>query len=85
MEGLGLYINGTDLAPEVYRDNDINELIDTLMDQIKPHGEMQGFWQGPRETALYFYGESAQQMQAAMAEVIAVHPLCQQSRLVQIA
>ena len=33
-EGLALYLNGTDLPTDVYRSNDINELISALQDAL---------------------------------------------------
>lgn len=88
-EGLGLYLNGTDLPDEVYKTSDVNVVVEELSKAIEDErggrGVMLGHWQGPTETALYFYGESAEKMKAAMAEFLASYPLCQKSRLVQIA
>ena len=84
-QGLGLYLNGTDLPDETYANEDVNELIDRLKETIDGHGKLMSFWQGPTETALYFYGESFDQMAEVLASLIAAHPLAQQSRVEQIA
>jgi hypothetical protein len=83
-EGIGLYLNGTDLPDDVYADNDVNELIERLVERLGSEGSMQSWWHGPRETALYLYGGSAQRMGDLIGDVLAVHPLAQQSRLVPL-
>ena len=85
LEGLALYLNGTDLPAEVYQSNDINDLIeqaDTLLEGI---GRIYSWWEGPAETALYFYGESYEKILNALKKLIEESPLCQKSRVVQIA
>ena len=83
-EGLGLYLNGTDLPDEVYATNDVNDLIQQLHQRLGDQGSMQSWWQGPRETALYLYGPSAARMRELVQDVVASHPLAQQSRLVAL-
>jgi hypothetical protein len=84
-EGLALYLNGTDLPDEVYRDCDVNDLYDEINRLLEGRGAIQGHWQGPTETALYLYGFSADEMRTLIAEHVAAYPLCQKSRIVQIA
>jgi hypothetical protein len=84
-EGLALYLNGTDLPDEVYRDCDINELYDEINRLLEGRGAIQGHWQGPTETALYLYGFSAAEMRQLIGEYVATYPLCQKARIVQIA
>ena len=81
-EGLGLYLNGTDLPDEVYQNSDVNELIDRLGDSLGDRGSMYSYWEGPTETALYFYGPSADEMKRLMADVLGTHPLAQRCRVV---
>jgi hypothetical protein len=81
-EGVGVYLNGTDLPDEVYQNSDVNELIDRLGDGLGDAGGMYSYWEGPTETALYFYGPSADGMKRAMADVLASHPLAQRCRVV---
>ncbi|MEH1015446.1 hypothetical protein V6U90_20315 [Micromonospora sp. CPCC 206060] len=83
-EGVGLYLNGTDLPEQVYAESDINELIGQLIARLGERGGMHSYWQGPRETALYFYGPSAREMAELMREVLDTHPLAQRSRLVSL-
>jgi hypothetical protein len=83
-EGLAIYLNGTDLPDEVYADSDINELIAALLDSIGTEGRMQSYWQGPRETALYFYGPSALRIAGLIASVLLRFPLAQRCRVVTL-
>lgn len=84
LEGLAIYLNGTDLAPEVYETCDINELYDQIEDLLGDRGEIQGFWNGPTETALYLYGYSVDEMRRLIAPFVKKYPLCEQARFVVI-
>ena len=84
-EGLGIYLNGTDLPDEVYSQCDINVLLDRLFESLKGKAVFGGWWQGNRETALYFYGKEYEYMVNSIESVIDNYPLCQQCRLVKIA
>ncbi len=83
-EGVGVYLNGTELPDEVYQTNDVNELIARLGGSLGDAGEMYSYWEGPAETALYFYGPSAERMRQRMSEVLRTHPLAQRSRIVSL-
>ncbi len=83
-EGLAVYLNGTDLPGEVYEHNDINDLIGALLECLGEEGEMQSYWEGPQETALYLYGPSAARMSELIAEVLAAAPLAQRCRVVPL-
>jgi hypothetical protein len=85
VEGLGIYLNGTDLPAEVYQSSDINVVIERLNKLLESEGAMRGYWQGPTETALYFYGNSATKMRELIAPFMAAYPLCQRARIVDIA
>lgn len=88
VEGVGAYINGTELPDDVYEDNDINDLIDVLNDAtMKPEGGrgvMLGHWEGPEETALYFYGSSGEMIALALKQALKSQPLGQKSRVVPL-
>jgi hypothetical protein len=84
-EGLAIYLNGTDLPDEVYRDCDVNEVYDEINRLLGDRGAIQGHWQGPTETALYLYGFSADEMRDLIAGYMAEYPLCQRARVVTIA
>jgi hypothetical protein len=82
-DGVGVYLNGADLPESVYATSDVNDLITQLNERLGAVGRMYS-WQGPRETALYFYGSSADQMRALMRDVLDTYPLARQCRLVTL-
>lgn len=85
VEGVGIYLDGVSLPDEVYATSDVNVVIEELNSRLTGHGEMQSYWQGPRETALYFYGVSADEMKKRMSDFLAVYPLCAGARVLTIA
>ncbi|WP_141456288.1 hypothetical protein [Pseudoxanthomonas sp. z9] len=83
--GLAIYLNGTELKPEVYAESDVNHVwseIERLMDGI---GSIQSYWEGPTETALYLYGDSIDAMRERIASFMAAYPLCERARYEVIA
>jgi len=84
-EGLAIYLNGTDLPDEVYKEYDVNEVYEQINRLLGDRGAIQGHWQGPTETALYLYGNSADEMRALISGFLAEYPLCQRARVVTIA
>lgn len=85
MEGLAIYLNGTDLPEEVYEKNDINDLYSEIEALIGGAGLILGYWDGPESTAIYLYGPSVAVMKEKLADYLKNHPLCQLARLEQIA
>jgi hypothetical protein len=83
-EGLAVYLDGTDLPGEVYANNDVNELVAAVLGSLGDEGQMQSYWQGPRETALYLYGPSGARMADLIADVLAQHPLARGCRVVPL-
>jgi hypothetical protein len=85
VEGLAIYLNGTDLPDSVYQQCDINFVVDEINRLLGDRGRMLGHWQGPTETALYLYGESTDEMRKSIADFVSTYPLCQRARLEKIA
>jgi hypothetical protein len=84
-EGLALYLDGTNLAPEVYATLDVNEFLDELHESLGGTGTIQGFWESDDTTAVYLYGPSAEMMESAVSELLSVHPLARGRHLDRIA
>jgi hypothetical protein len=84
-EGVGVYLDGATLPAEVYATSDINVVIEQLMERIEGMGEMQSYWEGETETALYFYGPDAEALKGRMAGFLSEYPLCAGARVVTIA
>jgi hypothetical protein len=85
VEGLAIYLNGTELPAEVYAECDINEVYDEVNRLLGDRGGIANWWQGPTETALYLYGASADEMRDKLSAYMAATPIFQRSRLVVIA
>ena len=84
-EGMGLFLNGADLPEEVYADSDVNQIIENLGALSGEAGSFRGFWEGSRETALYFYGPSFEEMKSRVEDYLEEDPACALTRVVQIA
>lgn len=85
LEGLAIYLNGTDLADSVYQNSDSNFVYSELDRLTKGIGKVYSHWQGPQETALYLYGSSYTELKSRIAEFVATYPLCEKCRIEQIA
>jgi hypothetical protein len=85
LEGLAIYLNGTDLPAETYANADVNAVIDRVNELLTGKGAAIDFWEGPTETALYCYGRAADEMSAALAPCMQQEPLCQRARVVRFA
>lgn len=83
-EGFAIYLDGVNLPKEVYQTSDSNFVVSEINRQIAGHGEIEGHWQGPAETALYIYGDSIEIMKPLVAEFVASYPLCQGARVVNL-
>jgi hypothetical protein len=84
-EGLGIYLNGTDLPDETYQNCDVDVVYSEFNRLLTGIGSVHSHWQGPTETALYVYGRTAGEMRAALQPFLDSYPLCQRARVVQIA
>jgi hypothetical protein len=84
-EGLGLYLNGTDLPDDVYETCDSNFVYEECERLIQGLGMINSHWQGSTETALYMYGKSFDAMYEAIKPFVDTYPLCQKARMVRIA
>lgn len=84
-EGLAIYLDGINLTENVYKECDSNLVVSEVSRLIGYNGQITRYWQGEKETALYFYGDSFENMKTAISEFINTYPLCQGARIVQIA
>ena len=85
LEGLAYYSNGQELPKEVYETCDINYVIEQMEKAMDGIGRMYSYWEGPKYTGLYFYGTSFLEMKKRIEPFIAEYPLCQKSKIEQIA
>ena len=85
LEGLAIYLNGTDLDDEVYANSDSNHVYSELDRLTHGAGKVYSYWQGPTETAFYLYGTSFSEMKLLISELVDTYPLCQKCRIEQVA
>ena len=85
LEGLAIYLNGTDLDDDVYENCDSNYVYSELDRLTEGVGKVYSYWQGATESALYLYGASFAEMNSAIAELVENYPLCQKCRIEQSA
>ena len=85
LEGLAIYLNGTELEDEVYANSDVNHVYSELDRLTNGKGKVYSYWQGSSETAFYLYGDSFNEMKSLISELVENYPLCQKCRIEQIA
>lgn len=85
LEGMALYVNGSELPKEVYKNCNISHVIEQTELQMEGIGRLYSWWQGPQKTALYFYGRSYEAMLAAVSDFVKTYPLCQKCVIKKIA
>ncbi len=82
--GFALILDGTSLPDEVYAHNDVNELASTMVTELGNDGELQSWWEGPENTALYFYGRDPERVKTVLTSAATRFPLAQGSEVVLI-
>ena len=86
LEGLALYVNGTDLPKEVYETSDVNVVFDSVSEILKDVLVFTSYHQGSNDTVLYFYVKgSFMEAKEQIKDFIASYPLCEKCRIIQIA
>ncbi|OBX03179.1 hypothetical protein QV06_10020 [Gallibacterium genomosp. 3] len=83
LECLCYRFNGQDLPKEVYQDNNINDVIDTMMEVLTGYFVFYSY-EELEHTYFYFYGKSYQQMKDLLKDFDKKFALCQQCLIEQI-
>jgi len=84
-EGLAVYLNGTDLPESTYAECDSNFVHDEFTRLLGSSGRVLSYWEGSTETALYMYGQSAEDIKSKLSDFISTYPLCDRCRIERIA
>ncbi len=84
LEGLNLILDGTGLDENVYKENDINNVIAEIDNLIKGKGQYHSYYIGEKNTNLYFYGNSFAEMKEIIVNYTKKSPLCKNSKIEQI-
>ena len=69
------------LPAEVYANLDFEKVVNDIAAAAGP-GSYRGYWQGPRETAIYFFGPSAEYMFERVEPLLLELPIGQNARVV---
>ncbi len=84
LEGLNIMLDGISLPSSVYKENDVNDVIDDMDKLLKGKGQFFSYYYGERYTNLYFYGESYEEMKQIIEDYTKNCPLCQNSIIEKI-
>ena len=78
---LAIYLDGTSLPDDVYATLDFEDVVSRLGALAGPES-FRGFWQGPEETGLYFFGPDAEAMFTNVEPLLRELPIGQNARVV---
>lgn len=78
---LAVFLDGTTLPEEVYRDLDFDAVVTEIGEAAGPDS-FRGFWQGNDETGLFYFGANADEMFARVEPVLRKLPIGQNARVV---
>lgn len=81
LQCLAIYLDGTSLPDEVYAELDFDAVVAEL-GAAAGDDSFRGFWQGPEETGLFFFGPDAEAMFARVEPVLRRLPIGQNARVV---
>ena len=85
-EGLAVYLNGTDLPDETYRDCDVDFVFSEFNRLLEGQGRgAQPLAGSDRNRALHVRRVVLRACSAALADFIASYPLCARARLERVA
>ena len=79
-QSVAVYLDGTTLPDEVYAELDFEQVVDELT-SAAGEGSYHGFWQGPTETGLFFFGPDADAMFSRLEAVLLRVPIGQNARV----
>ena len=85
LEGIGIYLDGTNLPKNVYEECDINFVITEIHRLTETEYIVNRNWVNENGTALYFYGESFEKMKTQIKGLLDTYPLCENCKVEQIA
>ena len=81
LQCLAIYLDGVSLPDEVYADLDFDAVV-AAIGAAAGNDSYRGFWQGPEESGLFFFGPDAEAMFARVEPVLRGVPIGQNARVV---
>jgi hypothetical protein len=79
-QSVAVYLDGTSLPDEVYANMDFDDLIDRLS-AAAGTDSYHGYWQGPQETGLFFFGPDAEGIFTRLEPLLRQMPIGQNARV----
>jgi hypothetical protein len=79
-QSVAVYLDGATLPDEVYADLNFDQLVDDLT-TAAGEGSYHGYWQGPTETGLFFFGPDAEAMFTRIESLLRTMPIGQNARV----
>jgi hypothetical protein len=80
-QSVAVYLDGTSLPDEVYANLDFDDMVSRLTTAAGAEG-YHGYWQGPQETGLFFFGRDAETTFAGLEASLRQMPIGQNARVV---
>jgi hypothetical protein len=80
-QSVAVYLDGTTLPDEVYANLDFDDLV-TRLTEAAGADSYHGYWGGPEETGLFFFGRDAEATFSALEAVLRQMPIGQNARVV---
>ncbi len=84
LEGLNLILDGTGLDESVYKENNVNDVIHEINHLLEGKGQYHSYYVGEKNTNLYFYGKSFDEMKGIIVPYTKTAPLCKNSIIEQV-
>lgn len=81
LQCLAIFLDGTSLPDEVYADLDFDAVVGEI-GAAAGEDSFRGFWQGPEETGVFFFGPDAEAMFTRVEPVLRRLPIGQNARVV---
>jgi hypothetical protein len=78
---LAIYLDGISLPDQVYETLDFDRVVAQIGAAAGPDS-YRGFWQGPTETGIYFFGPDAEEMFTRVEPLLRELPIGQNARVV---
>ena len=78
---LAIFLDGVSLPDEVYANLDFGDVV-TRLGEAAGEDSYHGYWQGPEETGLFFFGTDADAMFGRVEPILARLPIGQNARVV---
>ena len=78
---LAIHLDGVSLPDEVYAELDFDQVVADI-ESLAGEDSYRGFWQGPEETGIFFFGPDAEEMFARVEPKLRELPIGQNARVV---